>query len=132
MRFWRTLKSLGYSALRDGAYLLPDLALLPVQLNELASETIREGGSASLVTVHADSAQQSHAYQRLFGQTEDYAAFAKPLHVARNTLATTTVADLNRTFRKLRRNYEAIRAIDYFPDEASVSAAAIEQELVAL
>lgn len=121
MRIWRTLKSLGCCALRDGAYLLPDQGSLRRQLDELAAETIREGGTAWLLTVQADSDEQGRMYQALFGRGEDYAAFSKVLLAARQEFASATPADLNRSLRKLRRDYEVIRAIDYFPDETSAS-----------
>jgi hypothetical protein len=121
MRIWRTLKGLGCSALRDGAYLLPDQGSLRRQLDELASETIREGGSAWMLTVHADSEEQSVVYKALFGRSEPYQAFSKTLDMVRQECATATPADLNRSLRRLRRDYEAIRAIDYFPDETSAS-----------
>jgi hypothetical protein len=121
MRIWRTLKGLGCSALRDGAYLLPDHGSLRRQMDELAGETIREGGSAWLLTVRADSEEQHRMYQALFGRSEDYAAFSKTLLAARQEFTSATPADLNRSLRKLRRDYEAIRAIDYFPDETSAS-----------
>nr|WP_315255899.1 chromate resistance protein ChrB domain-containing protein [uncultured Duganella sp.] len=121
MRIWRTLKGLGCCALRDGAYLLPDQNSLRRQLDELAAETIREGGSAWLLTVQADTEEQGRLYQALFGRSEDYAVFSKALFAARQEFTTATPADLNRSLRKLRRDYEAIRTIDYFPDETSAS-----------
>ncbi|MES2129048.1 MAG: chromate resistance protein ChrB domain-containing protein [Pseudomonadota bacterium] len=121
MRIWRTLKGLGGCAMRDGAYLLPDQGALRRQLDELAGETIREGGSAWLLTVQADSEEQGRMYQALFGRSEDYAAFSRALFAVRQEFTSATPADLNRALRKLRRDYEAIRAIDYFPDEASAS-----------
>lgn len=131
MRIWRALKSLGCCALRDGAYLLPDRGSLRRQLDELAAETTREGGSAWLLTVQPDSEEQCRLYQALFGRGEDYAAFAKMLLAVRQEFTTATPADLNRSLRKLRRDYEAIRAIDYFPDETSVSTEATWQDFVA-
>lgn len=131
MRIWRTLKGLGCCALRDGAYLLPDQQSLRQQLDGLAAETVREGGSAWLLTVHADSDTQRSAYEALFGRSEDYAAFSKLVQAARQELAATPAAELNRTLRKLRRDYEAIRAIDYFPDQASADAEAVWREFVA-
>ncbi|GJJ03236.1 hypothetical protein RugamoR64_37740 [Duganella rhizosphaerae] len=124
MRIWRTLKGLGCCALRDGAYLLPDQDTLRRQLDELAGETIREGGTAWLLTVQADSDEQGRMYQALFGRSEDYAAFSKTLLAARQEFTNAIPADLNRSLRKLRRDYEAIRTIDYFPDETSASAEA--------
>lgn len=122
MRIWRALKALGCGALRDGAYLLPQNDTLRQQLGDLADETIREGGSAWLLSVHADTDGQSQSYQALFDRADDYAAFAGVLLAARQELETATPAELNRALRKLRRDYEAIRAIDYFPNAASADA----------
>jgi hypothetical protein len=122
MRIWRALKGLGCSALRDGVYLLPDQGSLRRQLDELAGETTREGGSAWLLTVQADSEEQGRMYQALFGRSEDYAAFSAMLLAVRQEFTTATHADLNRSLRKLRRSYETIRSIDYFPDEISAGA----------
>jgi hypothetical protein len=130
MRIWRALKGLGCYALRDGAYLLPDQGALRQQLDELASESVREGGSAWLLTVHADSDEQSRSYQALFGRAEDYALLSKAVLPVRQELANATPAELNRSLRKLRRDYEAIRAIDYFPNEASAAAEAAWQDFV--
>ena len=124
MHIWRALKTLGCSALRDGAYLLPDQGSLRRQLDELAGETVREGGSAWLLTVQADSEGQGDMYKALFARGEDYAVFSNALLAARQEFTTATPAELNRSLRKLRRDYEAIRAIDYFPNEASASAQA--------
>ena len=131
MRIWRALKGLGCCAMRDGAYLLPDQGSLRRQLDELASETIREGGSAWLLTVQADTEEQGRMYQALFGRSEEYAAFSKALLMARQEFASATPAELNRSLRKLRRDYDAIRAIDYFPSEESANAQAEWLDFVA-
>lgn len=122
MRIWRALKALGCAALRDGAYLLPEQGTLRQQLDQLAAQTVRDGGSAWLLSVHAESERQNIAYQELFDRAEEYAAFGKTLLAARHELATGTPAELNRSLRKLRREYEAIRAIDYFPNASSTAA----------
>ncbi|CAN7259909.1 chromate resistance protein [Pseudoduganella sp. LjRoot289] len=122
MRIWRALKALGCGALRDGAYLLPEQGALRQQLDELAGATVRDGGSAWLLTVHADSEQQQAAYRALFDRAEDYAAFGKAILAVRQELTAAAPAELNRSLRKLRRDFEAIRAIDYFPNASSAAA----------
>jgi hypothetical protein len=124
MRIWRALKALGCCALRDGAYLLPQNDMLRQQLGALADDTIREGGSAWLLSVHAETDGQSQSYQALFDRAEDYAGFAGALLAARRELEAATPTELNRTLRKLRRDYDAIRAIDYFPNAYSAAAEA--------
>lgn len=122
MRIWRALKALGCCALRDGAYLLPNEDRLRQELAELADETVREGGSAWLLTVHTDSESQTVSYQALFDRAEDYAVFSKVLQASHSKLEDLSPVELNRVLRKLRREYEVIRAIDYFPNASSAVA----------
>lgn len=122
MRIWRALKALGCGALRDGAYLLPDQEAPRRQLGKLADETVREGGSAWLLTVQAQSDGDSEAYRALFDRTAEYAEFSGTLSAGRGGLARLTPQEINRALRKLRRDYEALGAIDYFPAEAATQA----------
>jgi hypothetical protein len=118
-RIWRALKALGCGALRDGAYLLPDRAALREQLGQLADETIRAGGSAWLLNVNADTDDAGESFQKLFDRSAEFSAFLAMLAAARHALAEATPAELNRQLRKLRRDYEALGDIDYFPNDAS-------------
>lgn len=118
MRIWRALKALGCGSLRDGAYLLPQCSAHRQQLRDLADETVREGGSAWLLTAHAQSDEENAAYQALFDRGNDHAELAKALSDARKTLTGLAPQEINRVLRKLRRDYEALRAIDYFPNDA--------------
>ena len=119
MRIWRALKSLGCGALRDGAYLLPHVSRCHHDLRDLSDETVREGGSAYLLTVQAQSEAETAAYRSLFDRSADYAAFAATLTQARQSLSNATPQDINKLLRKLRRDYDALRSIDYFPNDAS-------------
>lgn len=118
MRIWRALKALGCGSLRDGAYLLPQCSAHRQQLRDLADETVREGGSAWLLTAHAQSDEENAAYQALFDHGNDHAELAKALSDARQTLTGLAPQEINRVLRKLRRDYDALRAIDYFPNDA--------------
>src|SRR4029079_13457050 len=77
MRIWRALKALGCVALRDGACLLPAGPGRAEALRELAHECEREGGSAWLMTVIPDSADDDAAYRQLFDRSEQYAELRK-------------------------------------------------------
>jgi hypothetical protein len=122
MRIWRALKALGCAALRDGVYLLPSLPALDEQLHGLANEVTRESGTAWLVGVQARSAQEDENYRSLFDRREGYQELGRVLAEARPALASMTPQDIQRSLRKLRRDVEALRAIDYFPNEASAQA----------
>ena len=51
MRVWRALKSMGCSALRDGAYLLPASAEGATALRELGDDCIEEGGTGPTIAL---------------------------------------------------------------------------------
>ncbi len=130
MRIWRALKTLGCGALRDGAYLLPCSASHQQQLSDLSDETIREGGSAWLLTAYAQFDAESAAYRALFDRAADYAEFVEALAGARKTMIGLKPQEIARALRKLRRDYDAIRAIDYFPNDTSAHAEAAWKDFV--
>lgn len=124
MRIWRALKSHGCMALRDGAYLLPSGDERERSLRELADECIREGGVAWLLTVLPRSAEEAEAYRELFDRSQDYAELRKSWKEANRGLRSQSESELVRLQRRLLREYEAVRAIDFFPNEASAESAA--------
>jgi hypothetical protein len=130
MRIWRALKAMGCAALRDGAYLLPRADAQQEQLRELADETVREGGNAWLLTVQPQSGDESLAWRALFDRSEDYAELLVTLSANRKKLSGLTPQEINRLLRKLRRDYETVVAIDYFPGEASAHAEAAWMDFV--
>jgi len=120
VRIWRALKSLGCMALRDGAYLLPSSPDREQALQELADECTREGGSAWLMDVQPRSAQEAAAYRILFDRSDNYADLRGAWKAANRALASLAVSELTRLQRKLQREYDATRSIDFFPGDASV------------
>ncbi|MEX8495771.1 chromate resistance protein ChrB domain-containing protein [Sphaerotilus sp.] len=120
MRIWRALKALGCAALRDGAYLLPAHPEHHDALQALADECLREGGSAWLLSAMPDRTADAQTYPALFDRREDYASLRKTWAETAPTLATLGVAELTRLHKKLRREFEALRAIDFFPNEAGL------------
>jgi hypothetical protein len=116
-RIWRSLKALGCGALRDGAYLLPSSPNHIQQLRDLADETSREGGNAWLLTVQAQSGDEEAAYRSLFDRSPEHRLVLEALDEARKALPGSSVPEVSRALRKLRRDYEALRAIDYFPGD---------------
>jgi hypothetical protein len=108
MRLWRGTKALGCAPLRDGAWLLP--ADRGAALARLAQEVIDAGGNAELLSVSADG-EQAERFAALFDRGEDYARVLKAIRAA--------LAKPNaKTALALRRELEAIAAIDFFPGEA--------------
>jgi hypothetical protein len=123
MRIWRALKSLGCVALRDGAYLLPSGAGRAEALRELGDECVREGGSSWLMTV-TPSPDDEITYRQLFDRSEQYAELRKSWKSENRGLRSLSMTDLARLKRRLEKDFDALRASDFFPSEASVEAEA--------
>ena len=130
MRIWRGLKALGCMALRDGAYLLPAGAEREASLRELADDCIREGGTAWLMVVQPASKQEDADYRQLFDRSEDYAELRKAWKEANRSLRALEASELSRLHRRLQRDYEAVRDIDFFPNEATAEAEVAWSQLV--
>ncbi|HEX2541471.1 MAG TPA: chromate resistance protein ChrB domain-containing protein [Caldimonas sp.] len=124
MRIWRALKTLGCVALRDGAYLLPTASNRGEALRELGDECIREGGSAWLLGVLPRSADEADAFRQLFDRSEQYADLRAAWKRANREVASASPAELARLRRRLERDLDAVREIDFFPSEARAEAEA--------
>ncbi|CAM2196000.1 Protein ChrB [Paraburkholderia kururiensis] len=132
MRFWRTLKAKGCAVLRDGIYLLPYTEEREQMLRELANAIAESGGTAHLLRAPSLDAAQDEEFRALFDRGEDHAGFMRSLNDARKTVSGQSAADLTKLLRKLRKDYEAIVAIDYFPGDASTRAEAAWQDFIGL
>nr|WP_256212088.1 chromate resistance protein ChrB domain-containing protein [Nitrosomonas communis] len=130
MRIWRALRNLGCGSLRDGVYLLPYSSMQQQALRALAADTVREGGSAWLLIVHAQSEDENDAYRALFDRTGNYLELFKAFATARKTLTKLAPQEITKLLRKLRREYEAVREIDYFPNDISTQAEATWMDFV--
>ncbi|AOJ05966.1 chromate resistance protein ChrB domain-containing protein [Burkholderia mayonis] len=130
MRFWRALKAKGCAVLRDGIYLLPYTEERECMLRELAGAIAESGGTAYLLRAPSLDASQEREFRALFDRDEDYATFARGLSDARKTLSGQSAAELARLLRRLRKDYEAIRAIDYFPGDSATRAEVAWQDFI--
>ncbi|WP_454742193.1 chromate resistance protein ChrB domain-containing protein [Cupriavidus necator] len=119
MRIWRTTKTLGCAALRDGAYLLPAGDEQIAELRELVDATQQENGEAWLLSVRAQNPDEAAAFRALFDRSTDYGELQTALSEVRKTLSDLNGVELNRLLRRHARTYEAIRKIDFFPNDAS-------------
>jgi hypothetical protein len=131
MRIWRNLKALGCMALRDGAYLLPAGGERERALEELAEECIREGGSAWLMAIALLAAQGRPGLPSSLRPQRGPRRLAQGRKQSSRSLTSLSSADLARLRRRLQREFETLRAIDFFPGEASVEADAAWAELTA-
>ncbi|MFC0397835.1 chromate resistance protein ChrB domain-containing protein [Paraburkholderia rhizosphaerae] len=131
MRFWRALKAKGCAVLRDGIYLLPYTEEREAVLRELAVAIADSGGTAHLLRAPSLDAAQEAEFRALFDRVDEYDGFIRVLSDARKTVAGQSAADLTKLLRRLRKDYEAIVAIDYFPGEAATRAAVAWEDFVA-
>jgi hypothetical protein len=132
MRFYRALKAKGCAVLRDGIYLLPYSETHEEMLRELADGIAESGGTAHLLRAPSLDTSQEDEFRALFNREADYEAFIRSLADARKTISGQSTAELTRLLRRLRKDYEAIRAIDYFPGDATTQAELAWQDFVAL
>lgn len=130
MRIWRALKILGGAALRDGTYLFPRQPSLVAASDDLCAEIRREGGSAWVLSVEAATPEEDTSFRNLFDRQAEYDNFLASLNEAQQSLASAEPGGANRQLRKLRKEYEAIRAIDYFPNEKQAHAEAAWMDFV--
>jgi hypothetical protein len=122
IRLWRLLKGLGAAVLRDGVYLLPHRETLRQALEEQVQGVQTLGGAAYVLAVEPVTATDAH-FRALFDRSEEYAALLTTIAQLRTTLAETTEAPARRVLQQVRREYEALVAIDYFPGPAQVQTA---------
>jgi len=124
MRLWRAIKNLGCATLRDGVYLLPLNSQTEAALRALSAEVRAAGGSAEVLHVLADAAQQA-SFLRLFDRSEDYGRLLAAIRAALNNPDP-------KAARVLRREFNAIAATDHFPGDARRQVEAALAELTAI
>ena len=129
-RVWRALKALGSMALRDGAYLLPGGEGREEALLEIADDCTREGGVAWLMDARPRGADDEAAWHGLFDRSADYAELRRAWKDANRGLAKLGATELARLQRRLQREFEAVRAIDFFPGDASAETEAALSDVV--
>jgi DNA-binding transcriptional regulator PaaX len=123
MRVWRTLKSAGAAVLRDGVYLLPQRQEHQQLFDGLAQEVEASEGSAYVLIVDTEDASQ---FSSLFDRRDEYANLLQELPSLKE-LAARSLQEATRQLRKLRKNFTAIAATDFFPSEAQAQSPAISQ-----
>src|SRR5262245_15609313 len=122
IRLWRLLKGLGAAVLRDGVYLLPHCETLRQALEEQVQGVQTLGGAAYLLTVQPVTVTDAH-FRALFDRSEEYTTLMSTLNQLPTTHAEMTDAQARRVLQQVRREREAIVAIDYFPGPACTQSA---------
>ena len=134
MRVWRALKAAGAAVLRDGVYVLPERLDLDEVFARLAAEITEAGGSAHVLRVAPRDEIQADRLRALFDRTKDYAGLADEIGRARAGFSPEDPSVVRRQSKALRRQFDAIVAIDFFPGGAKgqAEAAVLEAEAAAM
>ncbi len=123
MRVWRALKGLGAAVLRDGVYLLPAGDTMRKALEEQLQEVIRSGGKAHVFNLAEGDPEQTKYFQSQFDRSHDYARVIEVAHKLMSGLSRRKLVAATRKAKQLRREFDAIRATDYFSGTAAEHAA---------
>ena len=118
---WRALKAMGAAVLRDGVYVLPASADHERKLGAVAADIEAAQGTAELLNLAPRDAQQAERFVALFDRGEELAE----LITQTTALLDDPTADIpafERRLRTLRRQFEQLVAIDFFPGEAQSQA----------
>jgi hypothetical protein len=132
MRAWRALKASGAAVLRDGVYALPDSAVHLAQLREIADDVrANEGIARLLVGLSADE-----PLEPLFDRAEEWAALVAQAQAVTAAASPSSAGQALRDARRLRKAFDQLAAIDFFPGQAQRQAcdavAALEQYVARL
>jgi hypothetical protein len=133
MRVWRTLKNTGCGVLRDGVYVLPSGVAQAAALAELESEVRTAGGFAMTVELSVSATTQLQHIRKLFDRSREYGALVQKMNSGKTLLRRLGKRKAETMVGRLRRSFEDLAAIDFYPDHANTQAkemlASLEQEL---
>lgn len=112
MRVWRSLKASGAATIRDGVYLLP--ITHSEKFEAIAQDVISEQGSAYIFQAEASLNLEIVS---LFNRNEEYEAIRKQLVDLNQNQNESEKKELLKQVRKLRKSFDALVEIDYYPSE---------------
>lgn len=124
MRLLRTLEALGAAVIREGVYILPDTPDNGKALEKLSEYVVRNAGSAHVVRASSTSAAQAEAFRRLFDRSGRYKELVKVVESLRVSYGISDPGAISRVLHKQRREFDAISALDFYPNEAREKARA--------
>jgi hypothetical protein len=111
-RAWRALKASGAAVLRDGVYLLPESATCRSLLDGIAQDVLSGGGAALVLDV---TEPREGDFAGLFNRSDEYASLLEETSKAHAGLTPDSVADTLKQARKLRKAFDQLSQIDFFP-----------------
>ena len=132
MRVWRALKNTGCGVLRDGVYVLPVDAPRAPALDEAESAVRAAGGSAMTVELSIKTAAQIEHVRKLFDRSKEYGALVERIGAAKVALQRLGKRKADTLVQRLRRAFEELVEIDFYPGQAHLQAkdamSALERE----
>lgn len=124
MRIWRALRSIGCGVLRDGVYLLPAGAAQASGFADLESDVKAAGGIAMTVELNLKTTTQFDTVRKLFERTAEYAFLITRIDAAKKSLGRLGQRRAETLVKRLRRAYQEIVNIDFYPGQANRQAQA--------
>ena len=131
MRLWRALKARGAGLLRDGVYVLPESEEIRGALEEQVANVKAAGGIAYLLSYSPDDSALDAEFRRLMDRSPEYAEWLARVGEFIDGLTNLVEAEARRKEAQLRREFEALISIDYFPGEAKARAESGLKEMAA-
>ncbi|MEP6668508.1 MAG: chromate resistance protein ChrB domain-containing protein [Chthoniobacter sp.] len=116
VNLWRKLKKSGAYALKTSGYVLPDEPAHLERFQWLVQQVRDDGGDATLARVNSIEGLTSEDLVGLFNEARasDYAALTKPLQQLIAAHRKKAGKDFAEALEKLQRQFQEVRAIDYF------------------
>ena len=127
MRIWRGLKAMGCAALRDGVYLLPNRPTFRSALQKHCNDIAKGGGSAHILVLDSADDPQQKAFEALFDRSADYAALLAS--IGQFDVSQQDPSKLEKQLHRLRKNFETLASLDFFPGSALDQTASALEEL---
>ena len=124
MRIWRALRAAGAGILRDGVYLLPASTKAHALFDAQRADVRAGGGTAYVLELAPDGLGPHGDLLPLFDRQADYEDWAAAATRLATALGDIEEADARREEANLRRQLDALTAIDYFPGAANSGAIA--------
>ena len=129
MRVWRALKALGCSVLRDGVYLLPHRPEFR-QAFQIQAEEVRDfGGNAHVLLFDSEDQEQQSLFEALFDRSDDYAKLLEMIRQTAQELDADDLSQVQRRVLRLRKDFEIVARLDFFPNIASEQVASVLDDL---
>jgi hypothetical protein len=126
MRAWRALKAAGAAVLRDGVYLLPERDDNRTVFENLRTGVRTGGGTACVLRVEEPD---DGGFTAMFNRAADYERLIADSAAMLGQLPGTNATEAFRQVRRLRKTFDSVSAIDFFPGHERAHADAVLQDV---